>query len=68
MSLKNVHFQCVGTPDDPALKTQLSSIPGVVEMDIDARSHAVDVLYDDTRVSNIRIEACLNNENYRMQS
>lgn len=67
MSLKMVKFECVGKADDECMKTQLSSIPGVVEMNIDAKSHNVDVRYEDTRISAIRIEGCLNNTNYQMQ-
>ena len=67
MSLKNVKFECVGKADDEAMKTQLSSIPGIVEMNIDSKSHNVDVRYEDTRISAIRIEGCLNNSNYEMQ-
>ncbi|MCB6364790.1 hypothetical protein LI291_01085 [Intestinibacillus massiliensis] len=68
MSIKQIAFQCVGLADDDAMKTQLGALPGVVEMNIDSSSHAVDVRYDDTRISAIRIEACLNNPNYRMHS
>lgn len=68
VSIKNIQFKCTGSPDDTAMKTQLGAIPGIVEMNIDSKSHSVDVRYEDTRISNIRIEACLNNPNYQMQS
>lgn len=67
MAVKQVRFLCTGKPDDTAMKTQLGAIPGIVEMDIDAKSHAVDVRFDDLRISAIRIESCLNNSNYEMQ-
>lgn len=67
MSMQTLRFQCCGTPDDTALKAQLSSIPGVTEMNIDSKSHAVDVYYDAHRASKNQIEACLADLDYQVQ-
>lgn len=68
MAIKTLRITCIGTPDDTAMKSQLSMIPGIVEMNIDTKSHCVDVRFDDARISGARIKACFNDPNYRMQS
>lgn len=67
MSVKTVTFKCIGSPDDAAMKAQLGAIYGVVEMNIDSKSHNVAVLYDDARVSDSRIASCLDTLSYQMQ-
>lgn len=66
MSIKQVTLHCTGAPDDDAMKVQLSAIRGVVEMNIDAASHAVDVLYDDSTVSPDHIASQVAAANYHL--
>lgn len=67
MSMQALKFRCCGTPDDTAVKAQLSSIQGVTEMNIDSKSHAVDVYYDAHRASQHQIETCLAALDYQVQ-
>ena len=67
MAIQNVWLQCVGAPDDAAMKNQLSAIPGVVEMNIDSKTHSIEVRYEDTRTSVKRIADQLEIQNYQIQ-
>ena len=66
MAIQNIWLNCIGTPDDAAMKAQLSAIPGIVEMNIDSRTHSVEVRYEDTRTSGARIAESLDVPGYRL--
>ena len=56
MAMQRLLFECTTTsPDYKALKTQLSSLKGVVSMDIDSRTGAVSVDFDDRTITSRKI-------------
>lgn len=62
MSIQNIRFQCAGTPDFQAMKAQLGSIYGVIEMNIDSKSNAVEILFDSTLTSPDKIGSRLGSD------
>lgn len=62
MAIQNIRFQCAGTLDFQTMKAQLSSIYGIIEMNIDSNSHAVEILFDSTLTSPDKIGSRLGSD------
>lgn len=66
MPMRNVYFKNTSAaPDYDALKSQLSSLHGVTEMDIDSATADVCVSFDDSYTSDAEIEQCISAIGYK---
>ena len=64
MAYRHLSFHPSGEPDNLALKAQLGSLRGVLNMDIDSRTNSLGVDYDDQLVSEKQISRCLEEIGY----